>query len=70
MLKLLQNKKLQSKTSHLNSYFEVSIRLIPKSDKDITKKITHQYADGRRCNIFNKTLANHIQQYIKKGHTP
>ena len=49
-------------------YYEANIILIPKPDKDITKKekfrsILLMNIDAK---ILNKILANRIQQYIKK----
>ena len=50
-----------------NSFYEASIILIPKPDKDTTKKenfrlISLMYIDAK----IYKILANDIQQYIKK----
>lgn len=52
------------------SFYEASIALIPKPDKDITEsqKMTGQYPWGSivEAKMLNKILANWIQQYSKK----
>ena len=50
-----------------NSYYEASITLISKLDKDITREVKRQTTIYYEYEILNKILANQIQQYARKN---
>ena len=50
-----------------NSFYEARITLIPKPDRYPTKKNYRPISlMNMDANVFNKILANQIQQYVKK----
>ena len=66
LLKLLQ--KIAEEGKLPNSFYEATITLIPKPDKDATKKrkLHANVTDEHRYKNLNKILAIRIQQHIKK----
>lgn len=64
-LKLL--KKIEEEQMLSNTFYEASITLTPKSDKDNIKTENYRplYLRNMDVKILNKILANQIKQYIK-----
>ena len=66
LLKLFQN--MAEGGTRPNSFYEATITLIPKPDRDVTKKENYRAVSLMNIDVkfLNKILANRILQHIKR----
>ena len=66
LLKLFQN--LAEGGTFINSFYKATITLMPKPDRDVTKKENYRPISLMNIDakLLNRILANRIQQHIKR----
>jgi hypothetical protein len=64
--------ELEREGTLLNLLYEASITLIPKPDKDTSKKENYRPISLMNIDatVLNKIMANQIQQHYQKDHSP
>jgi hypothetical protein len=60
--------EIERKETLPNSFYKASVTLIPKPDKDTSKKVSYMPTSlmNTDAKIFNKIMADWIQQHIRK----